>query len=108
MADPAPHDRVGRALQQILAREADRASRRADQPADRAQRRRLSGTVSTDQGHDLAFVNVESDAVEGTDPPVMRIQVLDVEQDHQAAPSARPRYDSMTRSSLRTASGAPS
>src|ERR1700692_1788082 len=108
MADSASHDRVRSKFQQIVACEADRATRRPDETTDRAQGCRLSRAVRTDQGDDLTLVDVEAHAVERADPSVLRVDVLDFEQDHQAAPSARPRYASMTRSSLRTTSGGPS
>ena len=54
--------------------------RRADDAHDRFERRRLAGAVAAEQGHDLARVNLEVDAVQDVRFAVPGVQVLDAEQ----------------------------
>jgi hypothetical protein len=44
-----------------------RAAFEIDEAEDRAQERRLSGRVRAEQGHDLALIDVERNAVERAD-----------------------------------------
>ena len=57
--------------------EQDPPGRRAEQPGDRAEQRRLAGAVGSDEGDELARADVERDAVERDDGAVARRQPLD-------------------------------
>ena len=61
----------------LLAEQLDRARARGEKARDRLERRRLAGTVRADERHDLAFVDVDGDALEGLDLPVEGVDVVD-------------------------------
>jgi len=105
VTDAQAHDRMRSAAAQILAVKEDASRGRADEAADRAQRRRLARAVGTDERDDLAFVDVQRDAGERGDASVPRDQVLDFEQPHA---TGAPRYASITFGSAITTSGGPS
>src|SRR5207237_9403543 len=73
-------DAVGGEAGDVLAPERHRARRRPPQTRDRAQQGALAGTVGAEQGHDLAVVHAEVDAVEHHDLAEPHPQAGDVEQ----------------------------
>src|SRR5947207_1699397 len=94
-----------------LAVEQDVTLTRLEQPRDRPQRGALAGPIRPDQGHDLALVDGDGDALQGVDVAVERVDVAQLERRHRQAvaseagagagwaPSGvaeRPRYASMT------------
>src|SRR4051812_45999708 len=110
-------DGVARQPLDLGAVEDDAAHPRRHDARDRAQRRRLAGAVRADERDDLAFVDLERDALERLDRAVERVDVLD-DEDRLVAVARRdrvavahawlPRYASITRGLLRTSAGAPS
>ena len=59
---------------------------RTDQPADRAQRRRLARAVGADQRDDLALLDAQANAGERADAPVASVEVFDLKQRHVRRP----------------------
>ena len=59
------------------------------QPGDRLQRRALAGAVRADQRDDLALLDLNRDALQGVDVPVVGVDVVDLEHGchGQALPS---------------------
>src|SRR2546427_4507311 len=111
VADPAFHDLVWRNFRDILTEKAHGAALGSHQAGDDPEGRCLTGAIRSDQGHDLAGVNLQGDikqrlkiAVGGADP-------VRCEQRRGHSPSSLyldPRYASIT-SGLRTIScGVPS
>src|SRR3954447_6402599 len=93
--------------------EADAPAPRIVQAVDRAQRRRLPRAVRADQRDDLALAHVERDPLQRLDRAVVRVHVLELENDavglgHVALAAPLPRYASITRSSFCTSVGVPS
>jgi hypothetical protein len=64
MGDPEAHDILSGAAEERLAVEANLAAE-PDHSAERAQRRRLAGTVGAKQRYDIAFVECEVEAIKG-------------------------------------------
>jgi hypothetical protein len=60
--------------------EADVARPGRHDAGDRSQRRGLPRAVGADQRHDLAVADLERDALERLDRPVVRVDVLDAQQ----------------------------
>ena len=67
LGDRQARDLVRRHAGDVLAGEDDRAAARARLAEDRHHHRRLAGAVGADQGDDLAFVDVDVDALERLD-----------------------------------------
>src|SRR2546423_10862292 len=102
-------------MRDVAPLETNPSAARAVQAVDRAQRRRLSGPVRTDQRHDLALANVDRDSLQRFDRTVEGVDVLELEdvlwcRAHPALPSTAclPRYASITRASRWTSCGVPS
>ena len=70
--------------EQVLAREGDASRRRVVQPAQAVEQRRLAGAVRTDQGADLALLDLEREVCEREDPAELDSHVLDSQQSHDA------------------------
>ena len=93
----------------ISSLEADRPLARPVEPVDRAQRRRLARPVRADQRDDLPIAHLQRHALERVDRAVVRVHVRELE-DGAVGPgrseltmlAPRPRYASITRSSLWT------
>ncbi|MNG32874.1 hypothetical protein D3C84_1189880 [compost metagenome] len=62
----------------VLAIKADAAAGDLDHADQGFQRGGLAGAVGTDQGHQLALVDVEIDTLDGLNATVGNLQVLDV------------------------------
>ena len=62
------------------ASQADLASSRPDQTADRTERRGLAGPVAADEGDDLAFTHAERDVVQRPDPAIEDVHGAQLEQ----------------------------
>ena len=93
----------------------------ADEAGDGAHRGRLAGPVRADQGHDLALLDLERDALDRGDVAVVDVDVVDLSigslsrpgrvgrvafvliRDAPSSP-VLPRYASITRSSVRISS----
>jgi hypothetical protein len=69
----------------IGAAKADRSARRAMHAGDRADQRRLAGTVRPHNGDDRAFVDGERDAVERLGVAVEHVEVFDREHAYSAS-----------------------
>ncbi len=82
--DAMPGDAVDREADELLAVEHDRTHSLADDAHDRLQRRRLAGSVSSEQRHDLALPHVEIDAVQNVRFVVPGLQALDAEHRRSA------------------------
>src|SRR6185437_12612970 len=80
LADSHPYDVVRRRADDVLAVEENAAALGLVDALDRAQRRRLAGTVRADQRHYLALVHRERDALDGLDRPVVGVDVVELEQ----------------------------
>src|SRR5258706_386738 len=78
VADAAPDDPVRREAGQLLVAETDRAAP-ADEPENRAQRRRLADAVASEQRRDAALGHVERHALQNVRLPEIHVQVLDRE-----------------------------
>ena len=87
LRDAKPGDLVGRQSRDVAAVEDDRAFAGARIAADRHHQRRLAGAVGADQRDDLAFVDVEIDALERHD---VAVEGLDAAHGEQGALIARP------------------
>ena len=61
----------------VLAHKLDGAGLGAQQARDGLERCGLAGTVGTNQGHDLALVNVKGDVLDGVDGAVPDVDVVD-------------------------------
>src|SRR5207249_3633372 len=77
---------IGRALRagEVAVAHPDGALPRAQDTGDRSQRRRLPGAVAADQRHDLALLHRERDALQRLDVAVVGVDLLDLEERHQA------------------------
>ena len=78
--DTAPHDIARTGTQQAFAVEAHVSLFRRVEPRDHVERRRLPGTVRTDQPDDLARVGAEGDAVQRDDAAEPLRHVLNLEE----------------------------
>src|ERR1700704_5225330 len=107
MREPEPDDLVRWDLGEVAVAHAHGALPGTQDTCDRSQCRRLPGAVAPDEGDDLALFHLERDAFQGLDVAVVGVDVLDLEDRHQAT-FAFPRYASMTSGSRWTASGTPS
>src|SRR5205814_7109041 len=58
----------------------DASARGAQEPAHRPQRRRLARAVRADQGDDLSLADLEGDAAEGVDRPVVHVEIVQLEE----------------------------
>ena len=78
-AEGNPHagDPVRGGADDLLAVETDRAGALADDPHHRLQRGGLAGAVASEQGHHLAGIHLEIDAVKDVRLPVPGLQILD-------------------------------
>jgi hypothetical protein len=90
VAEAEAGDPVRRQADRLGALDLDRAGARADQAHDRAQRAGAAGAVAAEQGHDLAFVDVEVDAVQHVRFAVPALHARDLEEAlrHQCAPTS--------------------
>jgi hypothetical protein len=90
VADAEAGDAVRREVRGLGVLDLDRALARADQAHDRAQRAGPAGAVPAEQRHDLAFVDVEVDAVQHVRLAVPAVQVADLEEagPSQCAPAS--------------------
>ena len=78
-AEPAPRESVGARARHVVASEGDGAARRADDPGDRLEERRLPRAVRPDHGDDLVGAAVQRDAPKHGDVVVARVEVADDE-----------------------------
>ncbi len=78
VGDPEAHDILGGAAEEGLAVEANLTTD-SNNPAERAQCRRLAGTVRAEQRHDVAFVECEVEAVKGLVLTIKRTQLAHLE-----------------------------
>ena len=85
-AIPAARTRSGEAPGSAR-RESDLARLFETRPRDGAQRRRLARAVAAEDGHDLALVDPQRDAVQRLDLAVARLDVLELEQRRISRPS---------------------
>src|SRR5438445_4855317 len=102
--DAHPRDPVGVEAGDVPALVADLARARGREPGDRAQGGRLSRAVAAEERHDLAFGQVERQAVKNMAEAVEGIDVPYLE-DHAATP---PRYARRTSGSRWISPGVPS
>jgi hypothetical protein len=79
VADPRTRDLVRGLAQDLLAGDADRAARRAEQAGDRLAKRRLPHAVAPDQ-RDRLGAHGEAHALQDVSRPVVAVEVLDREQ----------------------------
>ena len=106
-------DLVGRKACNVLVLVDDLAFLRLDEACNRVHSRRLAGAVGTDQGDNLAFVDLEGDSFHGVDCAVVDLEVINLQHGHFSTASLAalapclPRYASMTRGSDCTSSGVP-
>src|SRR5579862_61482 len=103
--DAEPRGR-GRAEPVERAAGEDDAACASDGARDRAQRRRLAGSVRAEHGNDGSLVDGERDPVQRAHGPVTRLDVLELEERGHAANSP-PRYASITAGSRCTSAGSP-
>ncbi len=89
--DPAPlgglghaeaHDLVAWVLKQVDAVEDDAAFHGVHKAADGEQGRALARAVGAEQGHNLAFVHVQGDAVQHLHLAVGDVEILDFQEGH--------------------------
>ena len=73
--DPAAHDLVRIELVEPLALELDRASPRCDDAGDRAQQRRLAGTVRAEHGREAALLDIERNVAQHQRQAVARFEL---------------------------------
>src|SRR5436190_2515561 len=107
LRDAEPDDLLRSRLPQLASLEFDRPLARRREPGDRAQGRRLAGTVRADQRDDLALVDLDRYPLQGLDVSVEAVDIVELEHRHCDQP-AFPRYASTTRSFSRTSCGRPS
>ena len=69
------HDQVGILGGDVLAQEGNAAGAGLDQTSNGAKGGALTGTVGTDQGHDLTLGNVQADALNGFNAAIVDLQV---------------------------------
>ena len=105
------HDFVAVGFQQVHAVVHHGTGFSRHQTGDGVQRGGFARAVRTDQGHDLAILHGETDALDGFDGTVRNGKVLDFQ--HQASSSlsssssSEPRYAEMTCGLLAISSGVP-
>ncbi len=94
--------------------DADHARHRADEAGDRPERRGLAGAVGSEQGDDLAGIDVQVEVPQDRGGVVSRREAVELEDgnsSHQPADSssdaAAPRYAVTTLGSARTSVGVP-
>lgn len=75
MTDAVANEIVCRSAGNILALELDDAGSRVEQTADRLERGRLACAVRSDEGDDFAASDLDVDALERVDMPVIRMDV---------------------------------
>jgi len=75
----AAHDVLRRHRFQRLAAQEHITDARPQEAGNRLQGRGLAGAVCADQGHDLAFLNGEADALQGVNRAVVDVQVFGFE-----------------------------
>ena len=75
VADPEGHDPVGGGAADFGALEGDRTLRRAEQPGDRSERRRLARAVRADKRDELALADAQRHAPERADVAVADLDV---------------------------------
>src|SRR5262249_3078220 len=80
LGDSHAHDLEGGKAGDVRAVEADAAHARLRRAADRHQQRRLSGAVGADQGHDLALVDGQIDAMQRLDMAIEGMDSGDLQQ----------------------------
>src|ERR1700733_1525418 len=89
MAEATPRHLMGLGAGPRLAPERDGASSRPEEPADRAQERRLAGAVGADDADDLAGVKLKTDPMQDLHSPVAGLDCVDHEQRSRLLPSLR-------------------
>src|SRR5437773_8930917 len=77
-------DLVRRHLREVAVAHPDGALPRAQDTGDRSQRRRLPGAVAADERYDLALAHRERGALQRLDVAVVGVDLLDLEERHQA------------------------
>ena len=85
--DAAMRRDVGRQLGDVLVLERDRPTTRPHEAADALEQGGLARTVGAQQGHDLAFGDLEVDAEQDLHRPVGHVDALAGKQAHFAAPT---------------------
>src|SRR5262249_10513337 len=86
VADTERGDLGGRHAARLPAEDLDAALARRRQPHDAAQRRRLAGAVAAEQRHDLAFADLEADAVQDVALAVIGMEPSSFQWLHAASP----------------------
>src|SRR6185312_13631423 len=111
---------AGRAgLGDVLAAEADAAAGGAEQAAEVVVQRRLARTVAAQHGDDLAFAQLEVDAMQDLHAVIAGMECFDLQQRAHRAPTASrgafmraaapwPRYASTTFGMQAISAGVPS
>ena len=84
LADPELDDLVRLPVIDPLAAEGDLALPRPEEPGDRPKRRRLAGTVRSDERDDLTLVDRERHATQRMDRPVEGVDVGQFQQRHRS------------------------
>src|SRR6266581_2283100 len=74
---------------QALAGANDRSASWAQQTRDRPQRCCLAGSIAAEDGHDLAGLSLQGDALERFDVAVVDVEVVDLEESHDVMPPVR-------------------
>ena len=88
-----------------LAAIVDLTALQLQQAADCVHRGCLAGAVGTDQGDDLALIDMEGHILDGVDRAVVNIDIFD--RKHLAHRQSPPRYAAMTFGLLRMALPSP-
>jgi len=86
IADAERGDGVGRPVGRRLAEDAHHALARVGKSYEAAQRRRLAGSIATEERDEFALGHAEADAVEDMALAVEAVDGLDVERVHAALP----------------------
>ena len=63
---------------QRLAHELDMAGLAVEQAGNGVQSGGLAGAVGTDQGHDLALIDLKGDALDGVDAAVIDVDIVNL------------------------------
>src|SRR4051812_47099755 len=105
VADPEPHDVLGRGPVDALAGEPDPAAGLDPHVADRAQRGGLAGAVGPEQGDHPTVGDLERDPAQHGGRAVAGVEVL---QDEQSAHVGAPRYARITSGLDCISAGVPS
>src|SRR5689334_16691906 len=86
IAEPRSGDAIGGEPADHRAKQLHHAPARRCQADQAAQGRRLAGAVAPEQGHDLAFMHLQRDAVQDVALAVEAVKVLGLECVHAAVP----------------------